>query len=232
MFQRDRAWAVRSYPCTGLGVWLVPSISRSPAYADILKRMHEGGVFLDVGCFLGQDMRRLFFDGAPSTSLYGVDIVSHWDVGFALFQDQDRFFGHFIEADVLAPNPAPALQQLEAHVDVLTIFHILHQWDWKDQVTCAKRLVAFTRGVGSVIVGVQIGNINAGESISRTFQVPQYRHNPASMARMWDQVGAETGTKWETQAWLRTWEDMGWDRKNHTWQEDTARVIEFVVTRV
>ena len=194
--------------------------------------MRAGGIFLDVGCFLGQDLRRLFFDGAPSTNLYGVDIVSHWDVGFNLFRDRDCFLAHFIEADILAPEMTPALQQLEAHVDVLAIFHVLQQWDWKDQVACAKRLVDFTRGPGSMIAGAQMGNINPNEKAAKTFEVPQYRHNPESMARLWDQVGAETSTSWKTQAWLRTQEDMGWDPKKYEWQDNTARVIEFVVTRV
>jgi hypothetical protein len=57
---------------------------------------------MDVGCFLGGDLQHLVFDGVPSKNMYGVDIVSHWDVGYSLFKDKDHFKGHFIEADILS----------------------------------------------------------------------------------------------------------------------------------
>ena len=80
--QRDKAWAVRSYPCTGLGLWLDPMLPKSPAYASIIQKLQAGASFLDIGCFIGQDLRRLVADGAPSDRLYAVDVVSHWDVGY------------------------------------------------------------------------------------------------------------------------------------------------------
>jgi len=58
-----KALAIRSYPCTGLGVWLAPFISRSPAYSTILQRLapgrHAHGRW---AAFLGGDMRRLVVD--------------------------------------------------------------------------------------------------------------------------------------------------------------------------
>lgn len=59
---------------------------------------------LDIGCFVGHDLRRLVFDGAPSDRLYALDIVSHWDVGYSFFRDRDRFEAHFLEADIMHPN--------------------------------------------------------------------------------------------------------------------------------
>jgi hypothetical protein len=46
-------------------------------------------------------MRCLVFDGAPSDKMCGVDIVSQWDVRYALFQDIDTFKGHLIESDIM-----------------------------------------------------------------------------------------------------------------------------------
>ena len=227
--QRDQAWAIRSYPCTGLGVWLVPFISRSPAYASILKRLQAGETLMDVGCFLGGDLRRLVFDGAPAENLYGVDIVSHWDVGYALFRDKGRFAAHFIEADILSSDN-PALQALRGRVDVISISAVLHQWAWKDQVEAAEKLVAFSKR-GSLVIGYQIGNVEGKQIVNRAFQLPQWRHDPASFEKMWNQVGGETGSTWETKAWLRSWEDMGWDPKDQAWMEPGDKVIDFVVTR-
>ena len=62
--------------------------------------------------------------------------------------------------------------------------------------------------------------------------VPVWRHDPASFARMWEQVGRETGTKWQTKAELRWWSDLGWDPKDYEWMDKGDRVLDFVVTRL
>jgi hypothetical protein len=75
--QREEAWAIRAYPCTGLGVFLIPMIPKSPAYSTI-KRLQGGNFLMDIGCFVGHDPQRLIADEAPSDRLYGVDIVNYW----------------------------------------------------------------------------------------------------------------------------------------------------------
>ncbi|KAJ5122039.1 hypothetical protein N7526_008976 [Penicillium atrosanguineum] len=208
---RDQAWAIRSYPCTGLGVWLVPFISRSRAYPIILQRLRSGATFMDIGCFLVGDMRRLVFDGAPSANL-------------------DRFDAHFILADIMSPEENPELQALKGSVDIISISAVMHQWDWKDQLEAAKKLVAFAKP-GALVMGYQIGNVEAKEVVNSTLQVCQWRHDPVSFAKMWDQVGAGTDSKWEAQAWLRSWDDMGWDPADQAWLEPGDTVIDFVVSR-
>ncbi|KAJ7871586.1 hypothetical protein B0H13DRAFT_1032531 [Mycena leptocephala] len=218
---RDQAWAIRAYPCTGQGVWLVPFISRSPAYETVLSRLQAGGVFLDVGCFLGGDMRRLAIDGAPSEQLHGVDIVSHWDVGYSLYRDRDRFKAHFIEGDFLSTEN-PALTALHGRVDVLSVSAVLHHWDFRQQRAAVERLVSFTAGPGSIVLGYQVGNVEAKE-VSKVFggaALPTiYLHDPASFAKMWREVSTTTGTKWDIKARLLRWEDVGWDPKDLTWME-------------
>lgn len=150
------------------------------------------------------------------------------EVGYKLFRDRDRFSVHFIEANILSDDPA--LVDLRGQIDIISLEHMLHMWSWKDQITAAKKVYAFTRP-GSMIVGSQVGNVNAKEVVSKVIQMPQWRHDPASFERLWNQVGAETGTHWNCQAWLRSWEDMGWDPKDVAWLEDGVRSIEFVVTR-
>lgn len=56
-------------------------IPKTLDYASIIERLKAGSTLLDIGCFLGQDLRRLVADGAPPDKLYAIDIVSHWDVG-------------------------------------------------------------------------------------------------------------------------------------------------------
>ena len=184
---------------------------------------------MDVGCFLGHDLRRLVFDGAPSTKLYGVDIVSHWDVGFALFRDQDRLAAHFIEADILSDDPR--LLGLRGQIDIIYVAYMLHQWDWEGQVAAAKNLSKLTRA-GSMVVGCQVGNIEAQPIALKAVPVPQWRHNPASFQRLWDEVGIETDTEWKCESRLCSFEEKGWDPKDAAWMEDDARMFDFVVSRL
>ena len=214
-----------------MGVWLQPYISHSPAYASIIDRLESGATFLDFGCFIAQDMRQLAFDGAPTNNMYGVDIVSHWDVGFAMYRDQGRFKAHFIEADIFSRDNA-ALNQLLGKADIISISALLHQWAWDAQIAAAKRLVEFSSKPGAVVVGHQIGNVHGGEVTMKAGTRPSWRHDPTSFARLWEQVGAETNTEWQSESRLLAWEDMSWDSKDHAWMLEGDRVIDFVVTRL
>jgi hypothetical protein len=234
--QRDLAWDIRAYPCTGVGAWLVPQLCKLPVYQEILKRIKDGEVLIDVGCFIGHDLRRLAFDSAPSTSnnLYGVDIVSHWNVGYEMFRDKESFKAQFIEADILsAPGSVPGLSLLKGRVDIISTLQVIHQWDWDGQIRAFKALIGFSNPqAGSMIVGNQIGNPKAQEVTLKSLGVPMYRHNPESFKKLWGQIESETGTKWETQAWMRSFKEMSWDPQDGAWMEPGVAIIEFAVRRV
>ncbi|KAI0398551.1 hypothetical protein F5Y17DRAFT_454115 [Xylariaceae sp. FL0594] len=228
---RDKAWDIRAYPCIGLGVWLTPQLCRLPIYESILARVKTGAVLMDVGTFIGHDLRRLVYDGAPSEKLYGVDIVNQFDVAYEFFRDRDRFHGHFIEADFLSTS-SPELVALKGQVDIVSVFQVLHQWDWDGQVKAVEALISFTKP-GSSIVGNQIGNpVAQGVRAPQLPSLVTWRHNPESLARMFEEAGKATGTQWEAQAWMRSFPDMGWDQKDAAWMEENVCVIEFVANRV
>ncbi|KAI1303859.1 hypothetical protein F5Y03DRAFT_359277 [Xylaria venustula] len=227
---RDKAWDIRAYPCIGLGSWLTPQLCRLPVYDDILKRVKDGAVLMDVGTFLGHDLRRLVFDGAPSEKLYGVDIVNHFDVSYEFFRDRDHFKGHFIEADILSTT-SPDLAALKGQVNIILVSQLLHQWDFDNQVKAVETLATFTKP-GSWIVGNQIGNPVAQDVQFKSLSATVWRHNPDSFAKMFQAVSTATGSKWETQAWLRSFPEMGWDEKDGAWMEPNVGVIEFVARRL
>lgn len=88
---------------------------------------------IDVGCFTGGDFRQCVFDGAPSDNMLGFDIADHWDVGYELYRDREKFHGKFVEADLMAVDAedAPAqIKALKGKVGVVHISQVLHQWDW------------------------------------------------------------------------------------------------------
>jgi SAM-dependent methyltransferase len=186
---------------------------------------------VDVGTFVGHDLRRLAFDGAPTDKLYGVDIVSYRDVSYDLFRDRDHFKGHFIEADFLSTT-SPELMALKGKVDIIVVSQLLHQWTWDGQVKAAQALVSFTKP-GSLIVGNQIGNSEGQEITLKAPPVSLWRHDTESFSKMFNEaVGPATGTTWETQAWLRSFADMGWDEQDAAWMEPNVCLIEFVARRL
>lgn len=105
-------------------------LPKCPAYDTIIRRLQGGDCLLDVGYFLGQDLRRLVADGAPADRLYAVDVVNHWDLGYEMFRDRHRFSAHYIETDILSPNKK--LEHLQGSIDIISITHVLHQWEWDD----------------------------------------------------------------------------------------------------
>lgn len=115
---------------------------------------------MDVGSFLGQDIRRLVFDGAISDRLYAVDIVDHWNLGFEMFGDRDRLSAQYIESNIL--DPSPELQELRGSINVVSITHVLHQWGWGDQVKALEQLVRLSSS-NAMIVGFQVGTIGLKE---------------------------------------------------------------------
>jgi hypothetical protein len=70
-------------------------------------------------------------------------------------------------------------------------------------VKAAKRAVQLLKPVsGSLIVGRQGGKPEAGSFAHVMKEMTAFWHNPESWAKMWKQVGDETGTDWEVQAVL------------------------------
>ena len=225
--QRDKAWAIRSYMCTGQGLFLDPSMPRHPSYNTILERLRKGATLVDVGTFIGQDLRRLAVDGAPSTDMYAIDIVNHWDIGFDMFRDRDKFHAHYVEVDIL--HPSSTLQELDGKVDIVWITHVLHQWTWEGQIMATRNLVSLSR-LGTLVAGFQVGaDVARHQGPTKLMKGESFLHDPVSFAKMWDQVGEETASRWRTEVKYRTLGSMGWGDED---LPGDKRVLEFIVERV
>ncbi len=225
--QRDLAWEIDPYPCIGGATFLRLGISQSFFYPEIVARVQNGEHLLDVGCCLGQDIRKIVFDGAPSENIYGTDLHGGlMEVGYDLFLDRDRLRSTFIAADIF--DPSSSLAQLHGRIDIVYAGSFLHLFDWESQVAAAKRLVALMRPQkGGLIVGQGFGHLDAdlyplGPNTSRRI----YKHNPESFARMWEQVGAETGTSWNVHGQLEVMNQAGWS-KTGQWGDPDSRLLRF-----
>ena len=75
---------------------------------------------------------------------------------------------------------------------------MLFRSNYEQQVAVCKRIVKLLKEKkGSVVLGRQAGNAEAGERMHSTNAAQSvYRHNGESFRKMWEAVGETTGTKW------------------------------------
>jgi hypothetical protein len=97
-------------------------LSRLPVYPELLKRLADGQLLVDIGCFIGHDLRHLMHDGAPSENLHGIDIADFWDLGFEMYNDRGRFNAQFTKADFLSSEGAIA--EFRDKCDIISIFQV------------------------------------------------------------------------------------------------------------
>ncbi|KAF1359799.1 hypothetical protein EJ07DRAFT_165895 [Lizonia empirigonia] len=185
---KDQAFKIFPYPCLGHWSFLNLSIQKSAAYDEVLERIKGGE-------------QKLVHDGAPSENTYASDLKAQfWDIGYDLFLDKSSLKTTFIEADVFDDNSG--LQQLAGKLDIVHAALFFHLFDWDGQVAAAKKIVGLLNPASdNLILGRQAGRAEAGDftaEVERTKS--RFWHNPESWAKLWKQVGDETGTEWKVQA--------------------------------
>lgn len=198
---RNRAYRSRPYPCLGRFRFLELDLSSYPLYkTHVLPSLRPGSqtdaIFLDLGTCLGQDIRKLVYDGADPTRLYGSDIVAEYiDSGYELFKDEEKIpRDNFIcPADLFDTSQENQLRKLYDKVDILHATAVFHLFSGERQAEVARqclRLVKKNPGSRSLILGGQAGNVEAQES-ERKDGTKMYRHNGESWKKLWQQICAE-----------------------------------------
>jgi SAM-dependent methyltransferase len=218
---RDRAYASHPYPCLGRWRFLELDMSRHPMYPPVLDLIkptatqNTGPVFLDLGCCLGQDIRKLLLDVSPSLPppealtkrLFGADLMKDFiEMGWELFRDQEILgSSQFITpADVFDTKEGNALNKLDGEVNILHTGAFFHLFDLAGQKRVAKRCLRLlsrdgleSNGKKALIFGEQVGNLNPSEVIRRDGRM-RYRHDPGSWKEMWEDVLREMKDGGET----------------------------------
>jgi hypothetical protein len=147
---------------------------------------------------MGQDIRKLVHDGAPSENIYASDLKKNfWDFGYDMFLDKSTLKTTFMEADVFDTDSQ--LKQVNSQIDMVNAASFFHLFNWDDQVKAAKRTIQLLKPVpGSLIVGRQGGKAEAGSFARSTLEeMNAFWHNVKSWKKLWEQVGHETGTEWK-----------------------------------
>jgi SAM-dependent methyltransferase len=176
-----------------------------PLYNTIVSRTKNGDRVLDLGCGLGQNMRKLVLDGAPRESVFGADVSEELvKCGTEYFRDGDTPFMCFI-GDILAQKEdAPnSLDMAKGQFDIVYASMFYHLWSYPTQLRASIATVTLLKPQsGSVICGWQLGASPAVEiqrnlEESRKEHTTMFRHDEGSFRELWEEVGRETASKWK-----------------------------------
>ncbi|KAI1825292.1 hypothetical protein F4861DRAFT_203829 [Xylaria intraflava] len=203
---RNAGYAQFPYSCMGTFRFLDLDFSRHEAYkehvvAPLSQPTAPGEpepLFLDCGCCLGQDLRKLVADGALPHRIWASDIEPRFiELGFELFRDGDKLpRDHFLcPGNLLATTKDPSEDQLTRLDDRVTILHItavFHLFDLDNHRRVADRCLRLLRkdtGAPVLILGAQVGShepkhVHSQSQPRRT----RYFHNVESWEALWREV--------------------------------------------
>ena len=167
--------------------------------------------------------------------MYGLDLEQRFiEMGYDLFQDRDKLHAKLLSGDLLAEPGSVGSGELDIlfeNMDIVFASSLLHFWDWDHMLLAAIRLVSFTKSKkGSMVVGRQMGSLEAGSYSMPGMGGRVYRHNVESMKTFWDQVGVRTESKWRVDAGLYESEELK-DERSQAWAEPSLRTIWFTAVR-
>ncbi|KAI1115278.1 hypothetical protein F5Y14DRAFT_410765 [Nemania sp. NC0429] len=207
---RNEAYAQFPYPCMGTFRFLELDLSRHDAYEEhVLGPLRQPAVpgkpeplFLDCGCCLGQDIRKLAVDGVPPERLWASDIEPRFiELGFELFRDGHKLpRDHFLcPGNLLAEAGDPSeevedrLTVLDDRVTVLNITAVFHLFDLDEQKRIAHRCLRLLRKDSGddqpvLVLGAQVGGREA-QRVRRAYNDKfRYVHTAESWEALWREV--------------------------------------------
>ncbi|KAJ5085862.1 hypothetical protein N7532_010633 [Penicillium argentinense] len=244
---RDRAWAIEPYPSFGLGWFLLPGLSETKSWPDIVLEAKEGKTILDVGSGLGQELRRLRLDAGlgTKTNLYATDACRElWSVGCDLFLDRDKARPEFLLADArlrassgkyASFGPRGSLEKLRGKVDIILISGLLEFFNYSDQVAIAETVALLSRA-GTKVVGRCFGTDHLNERDYKEVgdrEFSRFLNSWVSLLGIWNDAANHTGIKWNVNVETVGLEEWGLGEGDLSWMtvEGPLKGLDFVVVR-
>ncbi|TCD65128.1 Mitochondrial ATPase complex subunit atp10 [Steccherinum ochraceum] len=199
---QKKAYDQYPYPCIRYFYYVHLSMSKSPVYDEILEAGRSGKTtFLDLGCCMGTDVRKLAFDGYPATNIIAFDLRQEFiDLGFKLYHDRETSKIRFFPGDIFTVSPgtvdvkpvefskATKLTQLKSRVNHFYLGALFHLYDEETQYAIALAVATLLKHEkGSIVFGWHQGQEREGMLDDEKFQYLKHRygHSPASWAKMW-----------------------------------------------
>lgn len=238
MFQRDKAWQVYPYPCIGQFRFLQLNLCQLPSYGAMVQRLKDGARYLEIGCCLGQDIRKLVADGVPSGQLYGIELEKEFiDLGYDFFKDRDSLEAHLFQADILDRSSSDGLDALSGTMEFVHLGMVLHIFEWDQQREILERCITLLKAQpGVMILGQAVGNVEGGglstagpAGASSTGKVG-FKHNVTTFQKLWKEIEERTGARWECRASIDG--GLGVDSGARKWDTASARRLVFEVERL
>lgn len=164
----------------------------------MLQRITQNETYLDIGCGFAQDIRALAHSGLSIQNVIGVDLDPAFiSLGYELFRDRDRLKVRFLSADIF-DDADPVWAELKESASVVHASSFFHLWDYQGQLLASKAVARLLKPVpGSMIMGEQLGSLEAGAYSLMSPDKTMYLCDAASMAELWERVGRETGNKFD-----------------------------------
>jgi SAM-dependent methyltransferase len=121
--------------------------------------LKNGSKLLDLGCGIGQNIRKLILDGALARNISGGDLSTELiECGYEYFRDRDTLISKFYTFDILDPSPGDSFRKLEGFFDAICANMFFHLWDLPTQIQACIRTISLLKPhPGSVLIGCQIG---------------------------------------------------------------------------
>lgn len=139
-------------------------------------------------------------DGVNASQISGLDLHAEFNkLGKRLFRDGATLHFDFYARDIF--DDGADWGPLEQRFDIIHITSFLHIWNWHDQVRAARRLVTLVKPKpGALLVGSGLGSTVGGEWPNLDGTGTMYRQSEESFARLWEEVGSLTETKWKVES--------------------------------
>jgi len=225
------AYAEHPYPCIHAFHFVNLMMSDNPVYPEVIRAGQIGTtVFLDLGCCMGTDVRKLVDDGYPGSKVFGCDLRQTFiDAGYDLFHDAGTCKIHFFTSDIFdvqvtpPSGPPPVanfssvteLKQLRGAIDHFYAGALFHLFNESTQHAIALRVAStlLNRKRGSVIFGRHQGLTQEGLLDDHVWG-ERYGHSPKSWEVLWKKVFTEV----ESEAFandrvkVEATSDEGWRR--------------------
>ncbi|PSR90483.1 hypothetical protein PHLCEN_2v4901 [Hermanssonia centrifuga] len=200
--------AQHPYPCIRAFHFVNLMMSQNPIYPKVLESGKAGNtIFIDLGCCMGSDVRKLVADGYPASNVLGCDLRQEFiDCGHNFYNDSETCKIRFFTSDIFeVPYPFSAesalaftgisqvtgLLQLREAVTHFYTGALFHLFDEATQYALALRVaMLLKRKPGTVVFGRHQGLPEAG-MINDHMQRTRYGHSPTSWPLLWKKVFSE-----------------------------------------
>ncbi|KAI0032330.1 hypothetical protein K488DRAFT_78529 [Vararia minispora EC-137] len=195
------------YPCLRGFHHVALMMSANKTYPLVLEkgRADPEALFLDVGCCMGTDVRKLLHDGFPGAQVLACDLLPDFiALGHKLYRDKDICPVHFFAADMyeiplVAPiePPIPSnvpLGEIKKMSDLLGRLSfvyggaLFHLWDESTQHALALRFALLLRVDKPAIIFGRHQALPEPGYIDDGIKRVRYGHSPESWIRMWKTV--------------------------------------------